>query len=104
MNENQMPWRERISYGLKDTASNLIFQITTLYLMYFYTDVFGLNPGAVAVVFLVARVIDAIVEPFIGVMIDRTQTKWGEMQTLFSLACCSFQFDCSSYDFDVGFW
>ncbi|MEK3748607.1 MFS transporter [Paenibacillus sp. FSL E2-8871] len=83
MNENQMPWRERISYGLGDTASNLIFQMTTLYLMYFYTDVFGLNPGAVAVVFLVARVIDAIVEPFIGVMIDRTKTKWGKCRPYF---------------------
>jgi glycoside/pentoside/hexuronide:cation symporter, GPH family len=83
MNENQMPWRERISYGLGDTASNLIFQMTTLYLMYFYTDVFGLNPGAVAVVFLVARVIDAIAEPFIGVMIDRTQTKWGKCRPYF---------------------
>lgn len=83
MNENQMPWRERISYGLGDTASNLIFQMTTLYLMYFYTDVFGLNPGSVAVVFLVARVIDAIVEPFIGVMIDRTQTKWGKCRPYF---------------------
>ncbi|MNZ43653.1 putative symporter YjmB [compost metagenome] len=83
MNENQMPWRERISYGLGDTASNLIFQMTTLYLMYFYTDVFGLNPGAVALVFLVARVIDAIVEPFIGVMIDRTQTKWGKCRPYF---------------------
>ncbi|MEK4294448.1 MFS transporter [Paenibacillus sp. FSL R5-0914] len=83
MNENQMPWRERISYGLGDTASNLIFQMTTLYLMYFYTDVFGLNPGAVAVVFLVARVIDAIVEPFIGAMIDRTQTKWGKCRPYF---------------------
>jgi GPH family glycoside/pentoside/hexuronide:cation symporter len=83
MNEKQMPWRERISYGLGDTASNLIFQMTTLYLMYFYTDVFGLNPGAVAVIFLVARVIDAIAEPFIGVMIDRTQTKWGKCRPYF---------------------
>lgn len=83
MNQNQVPWRERISYGLGDTASNLIFQMTTLYLMYFYTDVFGLNPGAVATLFLVARVIDAIVEPFIGVMIDRTQTRWGKCRPYF---------------------
>lgn len=83
MNQNQMPWKERISYGLGDTASNLIFQMTTLYLMYFYTDVFGLNPAAVAILFLVARVIDAIAEPFIGVMIDRTQTKWGKCRPYF---------------------
>jgi len=83
LNQNQMPWRERISYGLGDTASNLIFQMTTLYLMYFYTDVFGLNPAAVAVLFLVARVVDAIAEPFIGVMIDRTQTKWGKCRPYF---------------------
>lgn len=83
MGKNQMPWKERISYGLGDTASNLIFQMTTLYLMYFYTDVFGLNPAAVAMLFLVARVIDAIVEPFIGVMIDRTQTKWGKCRPYF---------------------
>ncbi len=82
-NQNQMPWRERISYGLGDTASNLIFQMTTLYLMYFYTDVFGLNPASVAILFLVARVIDAIAEPFIGVMIDRTQSKWGKCRPYF---------------------
>ncbi|GGA13209.1 MFS transporter [Paenibacillus marchantiophytorum] len=83
MSQIQVPWRERISYGLGDTASNLIFQMTTLYLMYFYTDVFGLNAAAVATLFLVARVIDAIAEPFIGVMIDRTQTKWGKCRPYF---------------------
>ncbi|WP_314587431.1 MFS transporter [Paenibacillus terrigena] len=79
----EVSWKERISYGLGDTGSNLIFQMITLYLMYFYTDVYGLNLAAVGTLFLVARVIDAFDSPIIGVLIDRTNTKWGKSRPYF---------------------
>ncbi|KKO53604.1 MFS transporter [Paenibacillus sp. DMB20] len=81
--ENQVSWKERISYGLGDTASNLVFQMITLYLMFFYTDVFGLNVAAVGTLFLVARIIDAFDSPIIGMLIDRTNTKWGKSRPYF---------------------
>lgn len=81
--KREVSWKERISYGLGDTASNLIFQMITLYLMFFYTDVYGLNVAAVGTLFLVARVIDAFDSPVIGILIDRTNTKWGKSRPYF---------------------
>ncbi|AFH61111.1 glycoside-pentoside-hexuronide (GPH):cation symporter [Paenibacillus caseinilyticus] len=83
MNEKQVPLLERISYGLGDTASNLIFAVVTSYLMFFYTDVFGLNMAAVGTLFLVARIIDAFDGPAYGILIDRTSTKWGKSRPYF---------------------
>ncbi|MBC6297939.1 MFS transporter [Listeria sp. FSL L7-1517] len=78
-----VPWKERISYGLSDTACNLAFQVIATYLMFFYTDVYGLSAAAVGTLFLVARVIDAFDGPLIGIMIDRTHTKWGKSRPFF---------------------
>lgn len=80
---NQVSWKERISYGLGDTASNLVFQMITMYLMFFYTDVYGLNVAAVGTLFLVARIIDAFDSPIFGVLIDRTNTRWGKSRPYF---------------------
>lgn len=81
--KNQVSLKERISYGLGDTASNLVFTIVTTYLMFFYTDVYGLNVAAVGTLFLVARMIDALDGPIFGVLIDRTSTKWGKSRPYF---------------------
>lgn len=79
----QVSWKERISYGLGDTASNLIFQTVTLYLMFYYTDVYGLNVAAVGTLFLLARIIDAFDGPIFGVLIDRTTSKYGKSRPWF---------------------
>jgi len=83
MNNNQVFLKERISYGLGDAASNLIFTMVTTYLMFFYTDVFGLNVAAVGTLFLIARIIDAFDGPIIGVLVDQTSTKWGKSRPYF---------------------
>lgn len=74
----KLPIREKIGYGLGDTASNLFFQTFILFLMYFYTDVFGLPAAAAGVMFLVTRIWDAVNDPLMGIIADRTQTKWGK--------------------------
>ncbi len=76
-------WKERISYGLGDTASNLVFMMITFYLLYFYTDVFGISAAAVATMFLIARVWDAINDLIMGIIIDKTKTKWGKCRPYF---------------------
>lgn len=69
---------EKLAYGLGDTASNFVFHPINLFLVYYYTDVFGLLPGAVSILFLVVRILDTINDPFMGALADRTVTRWGK--------------------------
>lgn len=71
---------EYVGYSLGDTASNLFFQTFGIFLTYFYTDVWGLAPAAVGTMFLVIRFFDAAADPIIGLMADRTQTRWGKFR------------------------
>jgi glycoside/pentoside/hexuronide:cation symporter, GPH family len=57
MEKNQVPWLERISYGLSDTGFNLMFTMMSTYLLYFYNDVFGVAAALIAPVFLAGRII-----------------------------------------------
>jgi GPH family glycoside/pentoside/hexuronide:cation symporter len=72
--------KEKVAYGLGDTASNIIFQSVMLFLTFFYTDVFGLSPAVVGTLFLVVRLFDAITDPLMGALTDRTQTRWGKFR------------------------
>ena len=69
--------REKIAYGLGDTASNFIFQSVMLFLTFYYTDVVGIPAAAVGTMFLVIRVMDAITDPLMGSLADATRTRWG---------------------------
>lgn len=69
---------EKVGYGLGDTASNLYFQFFNLFLFYYYTDVFGLNPAAVGTMYLVANFWDAVNDPMMGAIADRVQTSRGK--------------------------
>lgn len=60
----KLPWNERLSYGAGDFACSFTFSLIGTYLMYFYTDVFGITAGAVGTLMLVARVIDALDDLF----------------------------------------
>lgn len=68
---------EKIGYGLGDTASNLFFQVTIYFLSFFYTDVFGIEAKTAGTMFLVTRIWDAINDPIMGAIADRTKTRWG---------------------------
>ncbi len=72
--------KEKVGYSLGDTASNLFFQTFVLFLLYFYTDVFGLPAAAVGTMFLVTRIWDAFFDPIIGMIADRTHTRWGKFR------------------------
>ncbi len=71
---------EYVGYALGDTASNLFFQTFGIFLTYFYTDVWGLAPAAIGTMFLVIRLFDAAADPLIGLLADRTQTRWGKFR------------------------
>jgi len=72
--------REKIGYACGDIATNFFFQSMILYQTRFYTDTAGLSAVAVGSMFLVLRLGDAIIDPVIGAMSDRTQTRWGKFR------------------------
>jgi GPH family glycoside/pentoside/hexuronide:cation symporter len=69
-----------MGYGLGDFASCLFWQTFSIYLAAFYTDIFGLAPAAVATMLLVTRTWDLFYDPLMGVIADRTQTRWGKFR------------------------
>ncbi|MCU0643934.1 MAG: MFS transporter [bacterium] len=72
--------KEKVGYSLGDTASNLFFQTFIFFLLYFYTDVFGIPASAVATIFLVGRIWDAVNDPLMGMLADRTNTRFGKFR------------------------
>ena len=72
--------KEKVGYGLGDTASNLFWKTFEYFLMYFYTDVFGLTAKAAGTMLLVTRIWDAINDPIVGYLADRTRTAWGSFR------------------------
>jgi glycoside/pentoside/hexuronide:cation symporter, GPH family len=72
--------KEKIGYGLGDTASNFFFQMFMNFLLFFYTDVFGIPAAAAGTMFLVTRIWDTFNDPLMGVIADRTNTKWGKFR------------------------
>jgi GPH family glycoside/pentoside/hexuronide:cation symporter len=78
--ESRVSIKEKLGYGAGDMACNLVFQPIAVYLLFFYTDIFGLAPAAASVLFLVARVWDAINDPIMGFVVDRTRSRWGKLR------------------------
>ncbi len=70
--------KEVLGYSSIDFAMNLVFQCIALYISYFYTDIFGLQPGHVAIIFAVSRIWDAINDPMMGTICERLQPKKGK--------------------------
>lgn len=86
-NTKSFLYRQRFGYGLGDFACNLIWQMISLYLLYFYTDVMKLNAASIAVMFIVCRIIDAVTDVLVGFAIDKTRTRWGKSRPWFLLSC-----------------
>ncbi|VFT77195.1 Xyloside transporter XynT [Klebsiella aerogenes] len=75
-----MSVKEKIGYGMGDAASHIIFDNVMLYMMFFYTDIFGIPAGFVGTMFLLARALDAISDPCMGLLADRTRSRWGKFR------------------------
>ena len=71
------PLREKIGYGLGDMSSSMFWKIFSYYLPIFYSDVFGLKPAHAALLLLVTKLYDAVSDPVMGLIADRTRSRWG---------------------------
>ncbi|MCQ1059784.1 glycoside-pentoside-hexuronide (GPH):cation symporter [Photobacterium sp. ZSDE20] len=72
--------KEKIGYGLGDTACGFIWNATMILLAFFYTDVFGIPAGVMGTLFLVSRLLDAVTDPLMGAWVDRTRTRFGQFR------------------------
>lgn len=70
--------REKVGYGFGDMASSMFWKIFGMYLLFFYTKVFGISPAAAGTMFLLTRVWDSLNDPMMGVIADRTHSRWGK--------------------------
>ncbi|WP_202845275.1 glycoside-pentoside-hexuronide (GPH):cation symporter [Luteimonas saliphila] len=75
-----LPLREKVGYGLGDFGFNLYWANISAFLLIFYTDVMGLAAAAVGTMMLVTKVVDAITDPLVGALADRTRTRWGRFR------------------------
>jgi len=80
MSQKRLSMVEKLGYGLGDAASNLVFQTIVNFIAFYYTDVVGLTPALVGTLFLVVRVFDAVIDPVMGAIADRTRTRWGQFR------------------------
>ena len=72
---------QRIGFGAGDLAQNLIYQTISMYLLIFYTNVFGLPSATVAVMFLIVRLVDVIWDPIVGTFVDKRNPKMGKYRS-----------------------
>ncbi|MCQ2312370.1 MAG: MFS transporter [Paludibacteraceae bacterium] len=79
-------WLMRLGFGSGDLAQNLIYQTICMYLLFFYTEIYGLDPGMAAIMFLVVRIIDVLWDPLVGTFIDKHNPRWGKYRSYLILA------------------
>jgi GPH family glycoside/pentoside/hexuronide:cation symporter len=80
ISESKITFGEKFGYGLGDLASNLFWMQFVWFLNYFYTDVFGLAPTVLATMILVVRIWDSVNDPIVGIIADRTNSRWGKFR------------------------
>lgn len=83
-------WGKRIGYGIGDLGCNLVFSTMASYLMVFYTDVFGITAAAAGTMMLITKFIDALTDTGMGLIVDRTHTKWGQGRPYFLFGAVPF--------------
>ncbi|MFC7395488.1 glycoside-pentoside-hexuronide (GPH):cation symporter [Scopulibacillus cellulosilyticus] len=74
----RLSWLERFGYGFGDMSYNIIFQFVNAYLLFYFTDVDGIKPAIIATLFLLVRILDAVCDPLMGFILDKTNTRWGK--------------------------
>ncbi len=80
----------RFGFGVGDLSFNLVWQGTALFLMYFYTDVLGLQPTVAGAIYLIAMIWDAVIDPFVATVAERTKTSFGKYRPWILLGAAPF--------------
>jgi len=77
---DKLNFKEKVSYGFGDFACSMFWTLFSMFLLFFYTDVFGITAAAAGTMFLAARLWDTVNDPLMGMLGDRTKTRWGKFR------------------------
>ncbi|MDQ1231802.1 MFS transporter [Sphingomonas sp. SORGH_AS_0879] len=83
MKKSELGFVERVSYGFGDMGTSLAYNMASGFLLFYYTNIIGLPAAAVGTVFLVARLMDAVIDVLVGIAVDKTRTRWGRTRVYF---------------------
>ncbi|MCI5681857.1 MAG: MFS transporter [Bacteroidales bacterium] len=72
--------KEKLGYSLGDTASHFVWDLVGFWLLIFYTDIYGLSPAMAGVIMFVGSIWDAVMDPVVGIVSDRTESRWGKFR------------------------
>lgn len=83
LDNDRLPFHRKITYGFTDMSGNLLYTIVGSYMLYFFTNVFGLGVGTAGAILLLGRFVDALGAPVMGVLVDHTHSKYGKSRPWF---------------------
>ena len=82
--------KEKLGYSLGDTASHFVWDMVNFWLIFYYTDVLGISPAWSTTIAILGTVMDAVMDPIVGVWADRTNTRWGKFRPFLLFGCVPF--------------
>lgn len=91
---SRLTFMEKIGYGFGDAASHIVFDNVMLYMMFFFTDIVGLPAAFIGTMFLLSRCLDAVADPVMGHLADRTRTRWGQFRPFILFGAIPFSIMC----------
>ncbi|CAM5180500.1 MFS transporter [Alishewanella longhuensis] len=94
---------EKIGFGAGDMAVNVVISSMMLIITFFYTDIFGLKPVDIAILFLVVRLVDAVTDPLMGLITDCYTSRWGRYRPYFLFLAVPFGI-AVSLSFNTAYW
>lgn len=87
MTQHRLSTAKKIGFTLGDYASNIYWQSVSIFLLFFYTDAVGIPAGTAGLIYMVASIIDALQDPFMGSIADRTRSRWGRYRPYILFGC-----------------
>ncbi len=75
-----LTWKQKAAFGIGAVGKDMVYALSASYVMYYYQDVLGLSATFVGLILMIARVFDALNDPFMGVLVAKTRTRWGRFR------------------------
>ena len=76
----QLTARQKVAFGIGAIGKDMVYALSANYVMYYYKDVIGLSGAFVGLILMIARVFDALNDPFMGILVAKTKTRWGRFR------------------------
>ena len=93
----ELTLKQKTAFGIGAVGKDMVYALSASYVMYYYQDVLGLSASFVGVVLMAARFFDAFNDPFMGVLVAKTRTRWGRFRQWIFPARCSMRWCSTPY-------